>query len=473
MGSSTERTRVALGPRGRRLSFERGLAQRLWLMGVPAAALCTAVLWRQGWVVAGVGVLCFAGVWGIAVSLVLEAVVRPLQTLANVIAALREDDFSFRARGARRNDALGDLALEVNALAGLMQGQRGSALEAVALAERVMSAMQTPVVTFDGAGRVRMLNPAAERTFGVRIGEVAGRDAGEAGMGVLLRAGGEESVSLGGTARWVVKRTGFRLRGAPHVLVVLSEVSSALREEERNAWRRLVRVMGHEINNSLTPIKSIAGSLRGRLGALDAGALADLERGLGVIESRAESLNRFLQAYRQLSGLPRPRLRMIGMRGLVERVVELVGAGIVWVAGGPEMEVWIDGDQVQQALINLVKNAVEAATGPDGSEAPVVTVAWVVARESREMVVEVLDNGPGVTNPANLFVPFYTTKPEGTGIGLALALEIAEVHGGTVRLANREAGGGCRAELRLPLAERGMGAGGTPTLGKSVQSIQK
>ena len=447
MGSS--RRRLALGPRGRRLSFERGLSQRLWLMGIPAGVLCGVVLWGQGWVVAGVALLCVAAGWGIVVAVVLEAVVRPLQTLANVIAALREDDFSFRARGGRRNDALGDLALEVNALAALMQGQRGSALEAVALAERVMSAMQTPVVAFDGAGRVRMLNPAAEGTFGVRIGEVRGREAGEVGMGVLLRAGGEESVSLGGSARWVVKRTGFRMRGEPHVLVVLSEVSSALREEERNAWRRLVRVMGHEINNSLTPIKSIAGSLRGRLRVLDGGAVADLERGLGVIEGRAESLNRFLQAYRQLSGLPAPRLGVVAVRGLVERVAELVGGGICLVEGGPGVEVRIDEDQVQQALINLVKNAVEAATGPDvGSEAATVTVGWSAA--GGEVVVAVVDNGPGVTNPGNLFVPFYTTKPEGTGIGLALALEIAEVHGGTVRLENREDGAGCRAELRLP-----------------------
>jgi two-component system nitrogen regulation sensor histidine kinase NtrY len=451
------RKRVALGPRGRRLSFERRLRHKLWAMGLPAAALAAMLLWDQGWVAAVIGLLCVAAAWAIVVSLVMESIVRPLQTLANVIAALREDDFSFRARGGRRNDAIGDLAIEVNALAGMLQGQRGSAMEAVALAERVMSAMQTPVLAFDGAGRVQMLNPAAERTFGLRIGDVLGRSGAEVGLDGLLIPTEEESVSLGGKtdgARWVVKRTGFRMRGVPHVLVVLSEVSGALREEERNAWRRLVRVMGHEINNSLTPIKSIAGSLRGRLpmaGTSAAnGVMQDLDRGLGVIENRAESLNRFLQAYRQLSGLPRPRLATIPVGTLVDRVAHLERGVAVQVQRGREdVRVAVDEDQVQQALINLVKNAVEAALGPDALAAPPeVAVGWGVERG--EVVIWVLDNGPGITNPDNLFVPFYTTKPQGTGIGLALALQIAEAHQGTVRLTNRIDGHGCRAELRLP-----------------------
>ncbi len=449
MASSGDRKRLALGPRGKRLSFELRLRQKLWAMGVPAAVVCGYLMWDEGLFAVAVGAMCVAMVWALVVSLVMESVVRPLQTLANVIAGLREDDFSFRARGGMRNDAVGDLALEVNALAAMLQMQRGSALEAVALAERVMSAMQTPVLAFDAVGRVQMLNPAAERVFGVRSMEVMGVPGAALGLDGLLLQKEEEPVSLGGAdagARWVVKRTGFRMQGVPHVLVVLSEVSSALREEERNAWRRLVRVMGHEINNSLTPIKSIAGSLRMRLPREGA---EDLERGLGVIENRAESLNRFLQAYRQLSGLPKPRLGRVPVGLLVERVVQLErGVAVEVERGDEEVSVWIDEDQVQQALINLVKNAVEAAMGPDTEEAPMVRVGW--AREKGDVAIWAIDNGPGITNPDNLFVPFYTTKPQGTGIGLALALQIAEAHQGTVRLTNRVDGRGCRAELRLP-----------------------
>ena len=422
-------------------------------MGVPLAVLAVLLARGEGWLLETLIVLLAAVAWGIVVSLVMEGIVRPMQTLGNVLAALREDDYSFRARGGRRDDALGDLALEVNALAGMLQGQRGSALEAVALAERVMLAMQTPVLAFDSGGRVRMLNPAAERTFNLRIGQTLGRSGSDLGLEGLLRPPNEESISLGeGTARWVVKRANFRMRGVPHVLVVLSEVSGALREEERNAWRRLVRVMGHEINNSLAPIKSIAGSLRTRLPAM-AGApgVEDLDRGLGVIENRAESLNRFLQAYRQLSGLPKPRLAVVSAGALCERVAQLAGA--VTLERGGEIEMQADGDQIQQAMINLVKNAVEAASGPDAAgAAPEIKMGW--AAEAGVVVLYVLDNGPGVVNPQNLFVPFYTTKPEGTGIGLALALQIAEGHGGTVTLRNRDEGQGCRAELRLPVEAR-------------------
>ncbi|SFS20563.1 PAS domain-containing protein [Granulicella pectinivorans] len=441
---------MALGPKGKRLSFELRLRQKLWGMGVPALVLAGYLLWDEGWFAVLVGVCCVAMGWALVVSLVMESVVKPMQTLSNVIAGLREDDFSFRARGGRRNDAVGDLAIEVNALAAMLQMQRGSALEAVALAERVMSAMQTPVLAFDGVGRVQMMNPAAERVFGLELGAVMGVPGAAVGLDGLLVQKEEEPVSLGGAeagSRWVVKRTGFRMQGIPHVLVVLSEVSSALREEERNAWRRLVRVMGHEINNSLTPIKSIAGSLRMRLPKEGAD---DLARGLGVIENRAESLNRFLQAYRQLSGLPKPRLGRVPVGLLVERVVSLErGVTVEVVRGEAELSVWIDEDQVQQALINLVKNAVEAAMGPDTDSKPMVQVGW--GRDKGEVAIWVLDNGPGITNPDNLFVPFYTTKPEGTGIGLALALQIAEAHQGTVRLTNRTDGIGCRAEIRLPV----------------------
>ena len=452
--ASSERKRMALGPRGRRLSFELRLRQKLWGMGLPAVGLVVFVLWNEGGIAIGVGVLCTVMAWALLVSLVMESVVKPLQTMANVVAGLREDDFSFRARGGMRNDAVGDLALEVNALAAMLQSQRGTALEAVALAERVMSAMQTPVLAFDGVGRVQMMNPAAETVFGLQHAQVQGVAGAAVGLEHLLLQKEEEPVSLGTAdagSRWVVKRTGFRMQGVPHVLVVLSEVSSVLREEERNAWRRLVRVMGHEINNSLTPIKSIAGSLRARLSRVGVEmAGPDLERGLGVIENRAESLNRFLQAYRQLSGLPKPRLARVPVGLVVDRVVHLErGVAVEVVRGDEELSVWIDEDQVQQALINLVKNAIEAASGPDTTTMPVVQVGW--EREKTEVVIWVLDNGPGITNPDNLFVPFYTTKPEGTGIGLALALQIAEGHLGTVRLMNREDGVGCRAELRLPV----------------------
>src|SRR5277367_5842968 len=371
-GGGPRRNRVPLARSGRRLSFERRLRLWLYLLGLPMVVLCWFLLRRysvepleQCFVL-----LALALGWMFAVSVLMEQIVRPLQTLANVVAALREDDYSFRARGGQRNDALGDLALEVNRLAGMLQGQRAGALEAMALVERVMRSMQSPVLAFDPEGRLRLLNAAGERAFELRGQTALGSSAMQLKLEELLNVGDDDVISLGSgqhSARWVVKRTSFRLRGVPHTLLVLSDVSAALREEERLAWERLIRVLGHEINNSLTPIKSIAGSLRGRLAGLNdaSGDSVDFERGLEVIENRAESLNRFLQAYRQLMGLPAPKLRAVALGPLVERVAQLERRVVVTVTAEADVVLQIDADQIEQALINLVRNAADAALSPD------------------------------------------------------------------------------------------------------------
>src|SRR5271170_5395152 len=285
--------RMPLGGTGRRLSFERRLRLGLYLLGLPMAVLCWLLLGRYGVepLEQFFVLLALALGWMFAVSILMEQIIRPLQTLANVVAALREDDYSFRARGGQRNDAVGDLALEVNRLAGMLQGQRSGALEAMALVERVMLSMQSPVLAFDMEGRLRLLNAAGEREFGLQAQSALGHPAAQLKLEGLLNVGDDDVISFGRgqqSARWVVKRSNFRLRGVPHTLLVLSDVSAALREEERIAWERLIRVLGHEINNSLTPIKSIAGSLRSRL--TSAGDQSeegeDFARGLEVIEDR-------------------------------------------------------------------------------------------------------------------------------------------------------------------------------------------
>ena len=411
--------------------------------------------------------------WIFIVSLLVEHIVRPLQTLANVVAALREDDFSFRARGGRRNDAMGDLALEINALAAMLQVQRVGTMEAMALVERVMKSMQSPVLAFDPDGKLKLLNTAAERAFNLRPEDqegkpIARQGGNKADLDRLLRSEDNDLLSLSNSqhsARWVVKRTSFRLRGIPHTLFVLSDVSEALREEERLAWERLIRVLGHEINNSLTPIKSIAASLRGRLPAAREGSEEDdFARGLEVIEDRAESLNRFLQAYRELMGLPAPKREQISLSAVVRRVAKLETRLAVEVGGADDVTLFADPDQLSQALINLVRNAAEAALSSDAGatrharngtgqktepRVPSVAITWEIRRN--EVVITILDNGPGLTNAGNLFVPFYTTKPGGTGIGLVLAQQIALAHSGSVELINRTDTQGCKACLRLPL----------------------
>ena len=467
--------RLPLGRGRQRLSFERRLRLSLYLMGLPTFALIV-LEFEQHHVdpsIQWIALPSIALAWIFSVSLVLEQIIRPLQTLANVVAALREDDYSFRARGGRRNDAMGDLALEINALAGMLQVQRVGAMEAMALVERVMKSMQSPVLAFDPEGKLKLLNTAAERAFNLSSQADMPRVAAKTGKGKddldrLLRAQDNDLLMLSHSqqsARWVVKRTSFRLRGIPHTLFVLSDVSEALREEERLAWERLIRVLGHEINNSLTPIKSIAGSLRSRLVATaeDSDESEDFARGLEVIEDRAESLNRFLQAYRELMGLPAPRLDSVSLAAIIKRVAKLETRLAVTVAGASDVTLLADPDQLAQALINLVRNAAEASLSADAAafksksggaetvaeqQVPSVEMGWEIAPD--EVLITILDNGPGLTNADNLFVPFYTTKPGGTGIGLVLAQQIAMAHSGSVQLINRSDTHGCKACMRLP-----------------------
>jgi len=468
---------LPLNRSGTRVSFERQLRSWLYVMGVPGFALCWTVLHDHSLdeVIQVTLLSLYALGWAFAVSIILEHIIRPLQTLSNVVAALREDDYSFRARRAKRDDAIGDLAIEVNALANMLQTQRAGALEAMALVERVVDSMQSPVIAFDPGGRVKLLNSAAERGFGLKAAATLGKTAQELGLEQLAQAADDDLLPIESgpqSCRWIVKRAGFRLGGIPHTLLVLADVSTALREEERLAWRRLIRVLGHEINNSLAPIKSIAASLRDHLRPLAGSAeREDFERGLEVIENRAESLNRFLQAYRQLMGLPAPNLTHVDLNGLIHQVAQLETRLIVYTVAGEKIIVLADPDQLQQALINLVRNATDASVGPEceNRDGAHVEVGW--NRAGNDVTITITDNGPGLTNESNLFVPFYTTKPSGTGIGLVLAQQIAEAHGGLVKLYNRKDGAaGCVAELRLPLVTKPVL--GTPTLAMEEETSQ-
>jgi two-component system, NtrC family, nitrogen regulation sensor histidine kinase NtrY len=437
--------------------YERRIALFTLVAALPGVVAATILIWLSPWSLS-LRLLVMFALWGVSaflVRLLRNQIVRPLHTLSNVIAALREEDFSFRARGATANDALGHLALEINTLAELLAAQNTRTIEATALLRRVMEAVDVPMFAFDPEGNLRLVNSAGERLLNKPAAALLGRTGAELGIGELMSAGNEAQIVLPQTPdrHWFVRRSRFRQNGVPHTLLVLADVSRVIREEERSAWQRLIRVLGHELNNSLAPIKSIAGTLAGRVSELPIGdeEQQDFRRGLGIIEARAASLNRFLQAYRRLAQMPRPWLGMVDLRSLVERVAALEPRVRVEVQGGPALQVQMDADQIEQMLINLIKNAAEAALeGNAGKrDEAKVTVAW--SASDSHLALRITDNGPGLMNADNAFVPFYTTKQEGTGIGLVLSRQIAEAHQGSIRLGNREGGGGCVATVVLPL----------------------
>jgi len=343
--------------------------------------------------------------------------------------------------------------LEVNDLGQTLREQRIGAMEATALLRTVMSEIDVAVFAFDGEQRLRLVNRAGERLLAQPAARLLGRTSGELGLLACFdrpEGAGTQTMQLvfpGGVGRWDIRRSTFREGGLQHHLLVLTDLSQTLREEERTAWQRLLRVLGHELNNSLAPIKSVAGSLGDLLGRSPQPAdwRDDMQRGLAVISSRADSLARFVESYSKLARLPQPRFEPLNIGALVSRVATLETRLPVNIVAGPEVSVQGDDAQLEQLLINLVRNAVDASLETHGG----VEIGW--RQRNGNVEVWINDEGPGLANTTNLFVPFFTTKAGGSGIGLVLSRQIAEAHGGTLTLENRQRVRGCEARLQLPL----------------------
>jgi nitrogen fixation/metabolism regulation signal transduction histidine kinase len=425
--------------------------------GLPATMIALALLWTEDhsakvrWTFA----LFIAIGWLVGGVMLHERVVRPLQTLSNMLAALREGDSSIRARFAQREDALGLAFLEANLLSETLRSQRLGAMEATTLLHTVMAEIDVAIFTFGPDARLRLVNRAGARLLAQPEERLLGRTAEQLELDDLLHRNAPQRVDTtfpGGSGRWEVRRTSFRQDGLPHTLLVVSDLTRTLREEELLAWQRLVRVLGHEINNSLAPIKSIADSLSGLLKRQPrpADLDEDLSTGLNVVGGRAESLSRFMASYALLARLPAPRVAPVEVGELARRVAALEQRVPVTVIAGPATIIEADADQLEQLLINLVRNAADASLETGGG----VRLGWT--RRDGQIELRVEDDGLGLASTANLFVPFFTTKPKGSGIGLVLSRQIAEAHQGTLTLENRRDGRGCEARLRLPISvERG------------------
>jgi two-component system, NtrC family, nitrogen regulation sensor histidine kinase NtrY len=432
--------------------YERRILLLALAAGLGSTVVALILLWTGGyssklqWTLTVVMVITWLS-FGFSAQ---SRVVFPLRTLSNLLAALREGDFSIRARGANLPDALGEVLREVNALGETLRQQRLGALEATALLRKVMEEIDVAVFAFDGVTVLRLVNRAGERVLNQPAERILGRTAEELGLSECLQGDTPRIAQIafpGKSGRWEIHRGSFREGGLAHQLLVISDLSRALREEERQAWQRLIRVLGHELNNSLAPIKSVAENLGSMLGRKDRAPdwQEDMRSGLNVIAARTDGLARFMNAYARLAKLPPPAVRPMDVGVWVRRVIGLEPRLLVELQAGPETHITADPDQLEQLLINLLHNAVDAALETGGG----VRVGW--GREDSYLEVWVQDDGPGIPNPTNLFVPFFTTKPAGSGIGLVLSRQIAEAHGGTLTLENRESRRGCEARLRLPL----------------------
>jgi nitrogen fixation/metabolism regulation signal transduction histidine kinase len=439
------------------VTYEHRIQLLALAAGLPGSLIAILLLWfgdyssQTAWTLT---VLIIIFWLGFAISL-RHRVVFSLQTLSNLLAAMREEDFSIRARGARSDDALGEVMIEVNALSETLREQRLGALEAAALLRTVIEEIDVAIFTFDNSHTLKLVNRAGERLLARPAERLLGFTAAELGLAGCIEGEAARTVELsfpGGVGRWGLRRGSFRQDGLPHDLIVLSDLSRTLREEERQAWQRLIRVLGHELNNSLAPIQSVAQSMESNLqrAQIDTPSSAgtdtvldDLRQGLAIIRSRTEALSRFMAAYARLARLPQPTLAPVDLRELVRRVSELETRVRVQVVEGPPVTISADRDQLEQLLINLIRNAAEAVLETGGE----VLVKWSLERSRVQL--SIIDDGPGLSNTTNLFVPFFTTKPGGSGIGLILCRQIAEAHGGSLTLENRQGFRGCEARFLM------------------------
>ncbi|MGP1347698.1 MAG: sensor histidine kinase [Phycisphaerales bacterium] len=460
---------------------------RVWLVSLgPMLVVGLAAVWLGGWslrvqiTATGVVLGCaFASVW-----MAHRVLGSPLRAVANLLDAMAEGEYALRAGagwgvagGGAPGDPVGLVARSANRLADALRDRRWSARETAGLLDLLLARLEAAVLLLDDRGRIVTANPAAVGLLGIEQGGLIGRDADGFGLRRFVEASSGAVVDHAfptRAGRWEVRRAAVRLEGREHALLIISDLTRALREEERRAWERLVQVLRHEVNNSLAPITSLAGSLARRVarsggdGEVDGAAReelrTDLAEGLGVIASRAGGLTRFLGAYSRLSRLPPAALRERPIGPLVRRIAALQTAVPVCVPEGDGPTVLIDSAQLEQVLLNLVTNSAEAtlerypSAGDDAC--PAITVEWSESvGEPGFLEVNITDCGVGLPASENLFVPFFTTKPSGTGIGLVLSRRIIEGHGGRLTLRAGPGGEGCTASLTLRIVRGGDGAG--------------
>ena len=373
-----------------------------------------------------------------------------ISTLSNLIESMIEGDYSLRGR-AKMNPAFQDLLNLINSLADTLSQHKLEAKESRLLLERIMEQMDAMVFAVNTENKVIMANVSAnsmlfERAFvqdkPLSIKTDLAIQVIDAPAGIVNLDKGELS------GDYFLYKESFLSDGKPHQLYLLTNAERLLMEKERKAWQSLLRVLSHELNNSLTPIATISQSIQQKLSIAKN---ADPEHqqnsildGINIINERAESLTHFIASYSQLYHLPTPRKQPFPLLQLLNSLTKLF-SGCVINQTGTDISIEADKSQLEQVLINVIKNAIEATSDKDKK----LEISASVVGKWQQIIIR--DFGSGVTNTDNLFVPFYTTKQSGSGIGLALCRQIMFNHNGLIKLHNCEDGTGAEVILSLPL----------------------
>lgn len=389
-----------------------------------------------------------------------QKLVYQFRSISNLLGAMIQGDYTLRARSDQGSGALEELVVAINGLANRLSQQRWESVESQLLVRTIIDHIDVAIIALSERNEIRFINPAAKKLLGL--------DQNQSEMQLLQQLECVQSIPSGCSqvvelslgyqkGRFNVHVEEFRESGLQHQLLFITDVRTLLRSEERKAWQSLVRVISHEINNSLSPIASISQTLQ-RLVLRQAENLLDeqtpssdtrknLIDGLTIINERANGLRQFVDSYKQLAKLPEPQKQQVWFRELIDKACLLFSGHSIAIDTEADASIYIDPLQFQQVLINLIKNAIEAMAqvNPSGR----ITISWEVNTSVFKLCI--CDQGSGISNLDNLFVPFYSTKKQGSGIGLVLSRQIIEAHSGHLTIANRTNSVGCCAKIEIPL----------------------
>lgn len=385
-------------------------------------------------------------------NLVRQKFLYQMRTLSTLVEGIRVEDYSFRSSRGREPGDLGDLYRQVNALADQLQSSHQKEQELRNLLEKIICHINVAIVACDSQQRIRLVNPLAAQLLACPADTLVGQEFSATVLGQLPFSDEPSLIDFkfpGAEGRWQLIEQQYRDQGRPGKLLFITDLKQVLREEETKAWQRLIRVIAHEVNNSLTPISSISQTLQAEFASNPAIQQPQMLQGMELIGERAEHLKQFIAEYARIARLPEPQKMNVSLAPLLTKAVQFFAEKPVNVNGPlPDITLFADALLIEQLLINLIKNAVEACNATGG----LVELSCNDYEAHCEIIIR--DEGVGISNSANLFVPFYTTKQKGSGIGLALCRQIAESHRGSVSLENREDGCGAIAKLILPTSLR-------------------
>ncbi|KNH29543.1 histidine kinase [Pseudomonas syringae] len=377
-----------------------------------------------------------------------QQLIYKINVISNLLEAVEQEDFSLRGvtNGA---GAFEGVIEQINDISSQLSRHRQQQREMDFLLQKVISNITVAIYALDGRHRLIWCNNAASRMLGTSLDKLIGDTASAWQLDKLLHNANTEhpvvSDHEGRPGRYKVTSDTYMVDGVQNVLLFVSDVDEMLRQEEQKAWQDLLRVISHEINNSLSPIASISQMLQQHYRHHSDNLPPGFTEGIDLINRRARELIAFISSYRQLSKLAPALKERVDLTALVAELPLLFSHRVITLNGPRPLMASLDRVQIHQLLINLIKNADESM----GSSSDSIDIEW--AEEKGRLLITILDRGVGLTNPKNLFVPFYTTKPNGSGIGLILCRQIAESHGGYLSLENRHEQTGCKVTINLPL----------------------